>query len=77
MTGILVTLIVSPYLQSYDYILLLVPFILLARVMRSPMAWIALALAYALPLIGLVLLGTLGNISLIISACILFVLAAR
>jgi len=77
MTGILVTLIVSPYLQSYDYILLLVPFILLARVMRSPMSWIALALAYALPLIGLVLLGTPGNISLIISACILFVLAAR
>ena len=74
--GILLTLLVSPYLQNYDYLLLLAPFIQLARGRQSPTAWIALGLAYVLPFVCLALLGTAGNASLIVSASILFAVTA-
>lgn len=75
-TGILMTMLVSPYLQNYDYLLLLVPLIELARRRRRTVEWIAMALAYALPYVSLALWGTHGNASLIVSACILFGIAA-
>jgi hypothetical protein len=75
-TGILITMLVSPYLQNYDYLLLLVPLIELARGGRRTLEWIALGLAYALPYVSLALWGTRGNASLIVSACILFGMAA-
>jgi hypothetical protein len=75
-TGILITMLVSPYLQNYDYLLLLVPLIELARRRRRTMEWIAMTLAYGLPYVGLALWGTRGNASLIVSACILFGIAA-
>ncbi|MFH1183545.1 MAG: glycosyltransferase family 87 protein [Chloroflexota bacterium] len=74
---ILIIMLVSPYLQNYDYLLLLVPFIELALGTRSALEWIGVALAYALPFVGLGLLGTAGNGSLILSACILSALVAR
>jgi hypothetical protein len=75
-TGILTTMLASPYLQNYDYLLLLVPLIVLARGGRRTWAWIAMALAYGLPYVSLALWGTRGNGSLIVSACILFGIAA-
>jgi hypothetical protein len=75
-TGILITMLVSPYLQNYDYLLLLVPLIELARRKRRKIEWIAMALAYGLPYVGLALWGTRGNSSLIASASILFGIAA-
>jgi hypothetical protein len=75
-TGILITMLVSPYLQNYDYLLLLVPLIELARRRRRTMEWIAMAIAYGLPYVSLALWGTRGNASLIVSACILFGIAA-
>jgi len=75
-TGILITMLMSPYLQNYDYLLLLIPLIELARRSRRPLEWLAIALAYALPYAALALWGTRGNASLIVSACILFGIAA-
>jgi hypothetical protein len=69
-------MLVSPYLQNYDYLLLLVPLIELARRRRRTMEWIAMAIAYGLPYVSLALWGTRGNASLIVSACILFGIAA-
>lgn len=69
--ALLVTLMLSPYLQNYDYLVLLVPFIDLARKKRTRPEWLALALAYVLPPFSLGLWGTAGNPALILSAGIL------
>jgi hypothetical protein len=75
--GILVTMIVNPYLQNYDYLLLLVPFIETAHRIRIAVDWIGSAMAYMFPPISLALWGTAGNASLVASACILFIITAR
>jgi hypothetical protein len=69
-------MLVSPYLQNYDYLLLVVPLIELARRKRRPLEWIAMGIAYGLPYVSLALWGTRGNASLIVSACILFGIVA-
>jgi hypothetical protein len=74
--GILLTLLAGPYLLNYDYLLLVVPFIALAKDARR-VDWIGLALAFALPLVSLALLGTRGNASLILSTCLVALLFAR
>jgi hypothetical protein len=74
--GVLGTLLVSPYLQNYDYVLLLVPLFEIAREALG-FEWIPLTLAYALPLVSLALFGPAGNVSLVFSALILFFAAAR
>jgi hypothetical protein len=74
--SLLVTFLVSPYLQNYDYVLLLVPFLVLAAEARGP-DWAWLAVAYTLPVIALALYGTAGNISLVLSALSLCGLMAR
>ena len=74
--GVLMTLLVSPYLLNYDYVLLLVPFMVLAPEARgSDRVW--LALAYVAPAVALSLSGTAGNMSLIIYALVLAALMAR
>ncbi len=71
--GILITLLVSPYLQNYDYVLLLVPMVTLASRARG-IDWILLGLAYVSPFVGLGLLGPAGNDSLVLSALLSTVL---
>ncbi len=71
-----VTLLVSPYLLNYDYVLLLAPFVLLAGEARG-LDWAWLGLAYVIPVIGLSVFGTAGNASLIVSAIIAFAQLAR
>jgi hypothetical protein len=74
-TGILATLVASPYLLNYDYLLLLLPFIELARHKLTFTGRVALGSAYALPFISLGIWGTAGNVSMIIPACILLGIA--
>ncbi len=71
-----VTLLVSPYLQNYDYILLLIPLFTLASSAHF-LEWLFLACAYILPLLGLGIFGVPGEISLDVSALIIFALLAR
>lgn len=73
--GILATLLASPYLLNYDYLLLLMPFIELARDKLPVTGRVALGIAYVLPFISLGIWGTAGNVSMIISACILLGIA--
>jgi Glycosyltransferase family 87 len=71
--SVLVVLVASPYLQNYDYVLLLVPlFILASGALR--LDWLWLALAYLLPFLGFGLFGVSGEVSLVISALIVFTL---
>jgi hypothetical protein len=70
--GALVTLLVSPYLLNYDYVLLLLPFAVLGAEARG-LDWAWVGLAYALPFVALSLYGTAGNISLVAAALILFI----
>lgn len=63
----LLTLLVSPYLLNYDFLLLLVPLIFSVQYMQNPGDWIILSLVYLIPWIGLGLFGKDGNPSLILS----------
>lgn len=68
----LLTLLLMPYGMDYDYILLIVPFLWLARRARRPLDWLMPGLAYFVPWL-LLLLSTRQwlNISLIFSAVLL------
>jgi hypothetical protein len=72
-TAVLVVLLVSPYLQNYDYVLLLVPLFILAGDARGP-DWFWLALVYILPFLGFGIFGIPGQVSLVFSALITFML---
>lgn len=74
--GLLVTLLVSPYLQNYDYVVLLVPLVVLSGEAQG-MDWIFLALAYILPAIGLGLFGSAGSLSLVVSGLVLLIQMMR
>lgn len=61
--ALLVTLLVSPYLYNYDFLLLLIPFAVLIH--KSGMVQkIILLLCYIVPTFALILYGRNGNISL-------------
>lgn len=75
--GVLGTLLVSPYLLNYDYMLLLVPVITLAGGPLAAKEWMALGVAYALPTAALALMGPAGNLALIVSTIIVLVLMLR
>jgi hypothetical protein len=59
--SILLVLLASPYLLNYDFVLLLVPFALLAGGERSFGGWVVIAVAYLLPFVALGLWGRQGN----------------
>jgi hypothetical protein len=68
--ALLVTLLVSPYLYNYDFLLLLVPFAVLAKQGNLIQIMIVL-ICYFVPSFALLLLGRAGNISLILVTIIL------
>ena len=71
--AVLITLLVSPYLYNYDFVLLLVPFsILLIRCGISQKA--VVIICYLAPTIALATYGRAGNMSLIIVTLILALL---
>jgi Glycosyltransferase family 87 len=63
--ALLVTLLVSPYLYNYDFLLLLVPFAVLPK-QGNLLQIIIVLICYFIPSFALLLLGRAGNISLII-----------
>ena len=68
--ALLITLLVSPYLYNYDFLLLLVPFAVLAK--RGNLLQIIIVLiCYFIPSFALLLLGRAGNISLILVTIVL------
>ena len=64
---VLITMLVSPYLLNYDYVLLLVPFAWYLSWAKGRSDWIILGLVYILPWVGLGLLGRQGNRMLLVS----------
>lgn len=72
----LVTLFVSPYLQNYDYILLLVPLFALAGHARRG-DWFWVFFIYLLPLAGIGFFKAAGYVSFVISAFLAFIFLAR
>jgi hypothetical protein len=68
--ALLITLLVSPYLYNYDFLLLLVPFAVLVK--QGNLVRIILILAcYFVPSFALILLGRAGNISLTLVTIVL------
>ena len=70
---LLITLLVSPYLYNYDFLLLLIPFAILPKQSNLPQI-ILVVTCYFVPSFALVLFGRAGNISLILVTIVLTVL---
>jgi hypothetical protein len=70
-SAILVTLLASPYLYNYDFILLLVPFAILAS--GNLIEKIAVLACHLVPTFALLFFGRLGNITLLAAAVTLTV----
>ena len=70
---LLLTLLVSPYLYNYDFLLLLLPFAVLIR-QSHMLEKIILLVCYLLPTFALLLYGREGNISLILVAVLMMAL---
>jgi len=68
--ALLVTLLVSPYLYNYDFLLFLVPFAVLPR-QGNLIQIIIVLICYFIPSFALLLLGRAGNISLILVTIVL------
>jgi hypothetical protein len=71
--ALLVTLLVSPYLYNYDFLLLLVPFAVLFPT-GNVMQKIVVALCYLVPTFALILYSRNGNISLIAVSIVMIAL---
>lgn len=75
--ALLVTLLVSPYLYNYDFLMLLVPFAVLGH-RSSLVVKIVVLLCYLVPTFALILYGRNGNLSLpVVSMILLILLHAR
>jgi hypothetical protein len=68
-SALLITLLASPYLYNYDFILLLVPFAILAR--GGFIEKIVVLVCHLVPTFALALFGRAGNITLLIAAVLL------
>jgi hypothetical protein len=77
-SALLITLLVSPYLYNYDFILLLVPFAVLVN-KSSVIYKTIVVICYLVPTIAIAFYGRDGNISLlmvtIVIACLLYLRA--
>jgi hypothetical protein len=71
--ALLVTLLVSPYLYNYDFLLLLIPFAVLISKGTLGQKIIVIA-CYLVPTFALILYGRNGNISLILVSIVMMVL---
>jgi hypothetical protein len=72
-TALLVTMLVSPYLYNYDFLLLLVPFAVLIGKTKLGQIVIVI-LCYLIPTFALILYGRDGNISLIVVSIVMTIL---
>jgi glycosyl transferase family 87 len=71
--ALLVTLLVSPYLYNYDFLLLLVPFAVLVP-KSNLLQKIVVLLCYLIPTFALIIYGRNGNLSLIVVSVVMIVL---
>jgi hypothetical protein len=72
--SILATLLSSPYLLNYDFVLLLLPLFLLAGGDHTPLEWSPIVAAYLIPFVALEIWNRNGNIVFLISAFALLIL---
>jgi hypothetical protein len=75
--SILFTLLASPYLLNYDFVLLLIPFFFLAAESHTPLEWLFISAALLIPLVAVGLFGRGGNFSFLISTAILLLIMYR
>lgn len=68
-SALLITLLASPYLYNYDFILLLVPFALLMT--GNPVQRIVVLICHLVPTFALAFYGRAGNITLLFAALLL------
>ena len=61
-----ITLLASPYQYNYDFVVLLLPLLVLASRVHAQRDWLWLAIVYSLPWIGLIF-GRHGNLVLLVS----------
>jgi hypothetical protein len=73
-SALVITLLVSPYLYNYDFILLLVPFAVLINSNVDISGRIVVVVCYLVPTFVIAIWGRPGNISLIIVALMLALL---
>jgi glycosyl transferase family 87 len=73
-SALVITLLVSPYLYNYDFVLLLVPFAVLINSNVDTPARIIVIACYLVPTFVIAVWGRPGNISLIIAALALALL---
>ena len=71
--ALLTTLLVSPYLYNYDFLLLLIPFAILTP-QGTLVEKIILLLCYLVPTLALLLYGRDGNISLILVSILMLII---
>ena len=71
MSALLITLLVSPYLYNYDFILLLVPFAVLVHEKSDPLQKVMVIGCYLVPTFAIAIYGRAGNISLILVTIVL------
>ncbi len=69
-TAVLLTMAVSPYLQKYDYVLLVVPMIILAGEARG-WDWLWIGPAYLLPFVGVLVWGPEAGLTLVLAEALL------
>lgn len=65
-SALVTTLLVSPYLYNYDFILLLIPFAILINLSKELISHIVVIACYLIPTFAIAFLGRAGNISLTI-----------
>jgi hypothetical protein len=73
-SALVITLLVSPYLYNYDFILLLVPFGVLINSSRDIISKIIVIVCYLIPTFAIALWGRDGNISLMIVTIVIALL---
>ncbi len=76
-SALLITLLVSPYLYNYDFILLLVPFTVLINTKSNLTQKIVVIVCYLTPTFMIALFGRPGNISLILVTIVITVILLR
>ena len=73
-TALSITILSSPYLYNYDFLLLLVPFAVLISMESNLLRRIIVILCYLIPTIAIVLYGREGNISLLLVTILIIIL---
>ncbi|HKY53125.1 MAG TPA: hypothetical protein VJM08_02415, partial [Anaerolineales bacterium] len=73
-TALSITLLSSPYLYNYDFLLLLVPFAVLIRTESNLFQRLILILFYLVPTFAIALYGRDGNISLLFVTILITIL---